>query len=294
MFNPTWLNTFRVLIETKHFTKTAERLAMTQPGVSQHIQKLEEHYGVSLIKRMGKRFELTFKGRLVYEYAVKFFHEHEVLERSLHEDPPFEGDCRLSSPGSLGLALYPFLIRYQQQHPGIRVHYAFAPNLSIERDVLAGKSDLGFVTEKPETGELDFQLFAQEQLCLMVPAAFEFPDFEALQQLGFINHPDGKYHASLLLQPNFPDKFHSFNQLPLQGFINQISMILDPVALGLGFTVLPEYAVRRYQQRDQVRCVDLPLAVYESIYMIRKRHIELPQRYAHLIGAYQQHLELTD
>ncbi|TMN84121.1 LysR family transcriptional regulator, partial [Pseudoalteromonas phenolica] len=42
MINPTWLNTFCTLVEVNHFTQTAERLFMTQSGVSQHIKKLEQ------------------------------------------------------------------------------------------------------------------------------------------------------------------------------------------------------------------------------------------------------------
>ncbi|MRY60822.1 LysR family transcriptional regulator, partial [Parabacteroides distasonis] len=42
MINPLWLNTFKTLVEVGHFTQTAEKLYMTQPGVSQHIKKLEQ------------------------------------------------------------------------------------------------------------------------------------------------------------------------------------------------------------------------------------------------------------
>jgi DNA-binding transcriptional LysR family regulator len=45
MLNPNWLKTFVTLIDTGHFTKTAEKLFMTQPGVSQHINKLENSCG---------------------------------------------------------------------------------------------------------------------------------------------------------------------------------------------------------------------------------------------------------
>ena len=42
---------------------------MTQPGVSQHINKLETACGHALILREKKRFDLTEQGRLVYQYA---------------------------------------------------------------------------------------------------------------------------------------------------------------------------------------------------------------------------------
>ena len=48
MINVTWLRTFCTLAEVGHFTRTAERLYMTQSGVSQHIRKLEEQLDTDL------------------------------------------------------------------------------------------------------------------------------------------------------------------------------------------------------------------------------------------------------
>lgn len=48
MINTSWLRTFCTLVEVGHFTRTAERLHMTQSGVSQHIHKLEEQLGTEL------------------------------------------------------------------------------------------------------------------------------------------------------------------------------------------------------------------------------------------------------
>ncbi len=43
---------------------------MTQPGVSQHIKKLEQQTGTPLLQRFGKRFELTPAGETLYRYAA--------------------------------------------------------------------------------------------------------------------------------------------------------------------------------------------------------------------------------
>ncbi len=42
------LNTFLTLCELKNYTKTAKKLFITQPAVSQQIKYLEEYYGVKL------------------------------------------------------------------------------------------------------------------------------------------------------------------------------------------------------------------------------------------------------
>ena len=67
MLNATWLDTFTTLCETGHFTRAAERLNMTQPGVSQHLRKLEAQLGQSLIAREGKSFTLTAAGEAVFQ-----------------------------------------------------------------------------------------------------------------------------------------------------------------------------------------------------------------------------------
>ena len=71
MINELWLQTFSTLVEQKHFTKTSEILHMTQPGVSQHIKKLEESLGHLLLRRSGKSFELTREGEILYQFALK-------------------------------------------------------------------------------------------------------------------------------------------------------------------------------------------------------------------------------
>lgn len=62
MLNATWIETFTVLAEEGHFTRAAQRLNMTQPGVSQHLRKLERQVGHPLIAQDGKSFTLTEAG----------------------------------------------------------------------------------------------------------------------------------------------------------------------------------------------------------------------------------------
>jgi len=71
MINQQWLHTFITLVEVGHFTQTAEKLYMTQPGVSQHIKKIEEQVGVPLLNRQGKKFELTRAGETLYQFGCK-------------------------------------------------------------------------------------------------------------------------------------------------------------------------------------------------------------------------------
>lgn len=56
------LHIFLTAAETLSFTRTAQRLHLTQPSVSQHIQALERHFGCQLFVRNGRNLELTEAG----------------------------------------------------------------------------------------------------------------------------------------------------------------------------------------------------------------------------------------
>jgi len=56
--------------EARSFGKAAERLGMTQSGVSKAIAKLESRLGVRLVHRTSRAVELTDEGRALYDRAV--------------------------------------------------------------------------------------------------------------------------------------------------------------------------------------------------------------------------------
>ena len=288
MFNAQYFRTYMMLVETGSFTQTARKLDMTQPGVSQHVRKLEEYLGRSLLNRHGRRFSLTDPGRRAYDYAVKLFAEHEHFRHSLDDDSPDSGECRIASPGSVGLMFYPFLLGYQQMHPGLTVNYSFAFNHEIAHDVVAGRYDVGIVTEISKQPDLTFEAWHQEPLCLVVPADFTGTTLSELLALGFVNYNDGNTNASLLLRSNFGSEFRSMSHFPRQGFTNEVGQVLDAVARGLGFTVVSRPVLETSPWQRQVKEMTLAQPVYETLHLVSRTDVELPKRYRQLLESFRQ------
>lgn len=289
MINLTWLQTFCTLIETGHFTRTAEKLVMTQPGVTQHIQKLEQSLGHALIRREGKSFRLTEAGEKVYHQGLVSLSQLREMEESLNIDSPFIGRCRIASPGSLGLKLYPQLLNWQKEHPGLQIDFTIAPNDSIERELEEQKLDIGLITRATKSPGLVCRPLATEHLRLVTSSNVENVDWPTLVELGYINHPDGAHHATLLLGANYPE-FSRFDQLPHRGFSNQINMILEPVSRGLGFTVLPAHAVDAFPRQQEIRCHKMATPVSETIYLAQPKWEILPKRLKTVVELITQEL----
>jgi LysR family transcriptional regulator, transcriptional activator of the cysJI operon len=266
MINPDWLRSFCTLVEVGHFTRTAERLHMTQSGVSQHLRKLEERLGVPLLLREGKQFTLSDAGERLYREAREIVLALSELEHQVKDDPAFEGEVRVMSPGSVGLKLYPRLLEIQRKHPALTIDYRFAPNTDVEQAIKASRIDIGLMTRPSALSEVSYQAIAQEQLLLVTPTQANEPSWAHLLELGFIDHPDGAHHAHLLLSANYPEFQHTsrFNK---KGFSNQIDLILEPVSKGLGFTVLPTHAVEAFRSPQLIRAHRLANPVNETLYL---------------------------
>lgn len=284
MINPVWLRSFCTLVEVGHFTRTAENLYMTQSGVSQHIHKLEAYLGQPLLIREGKRFTLTTAGDRLYQEGHKLILSLSDLEQQVALDPTHEGIVRVASPGSVGLKLYPHLLNLQKRYPKLVVEYRFAPNSDIEKLIAEHKVDVGIMTCLSTLNEVSLKPIAEETLLLLTPRNIKEPSWDQLLALGFIDHPDGAYHAGQLLSVNFPE-FQSSNQFKRSGFSNQINLILEPVSMGLGFTVLPRHAVGAFKDNDKVNVHPLKHNVSETLYVGMHRHKFTPNRVKTIITA---------
>ena len=277
MINPILLKTFCTLVNVGHFTKTAETLFMTQSGVSQHIKKLEKQLDSQLLIREGKTFSLTAAGYQLHQKGLELLRSSDELEALIKQDEAYAGIVKIASPGSVGLKLYPQLLDLQQCHPELVIDYRFAPNKAIQQELADRTLDLALITELTNNSSLLSEKVAEDPLVLITSNKVDSTDWKTLLELGFISHPDAEHHSRQLLSMNYPE-FEHVEQFCCKGFSNQISLILEPVSRGLGFTVLPLYAAKAYQPQTSIKIHKLKTSVSENLYLCNNRHTIMTNR----------------
>ncbi|UWQ97417.1 LysR family transcriptional regulator [Rhodobacteraceae bacterium M385] len=269
MLNSTWLETFTTLCETGHFTRTAERLNMTQPGVSQHLRKLEQQVGQGLISRQGRSFTMTPAGEAVFALGRARRAEESALREAIATDDPNTGPVNIACSGSFAMLLYPLLLPWMESAPDLSLHLHAAPQADIRAGVLEGRYDLGIFAADPDHPRLDARFLGREELCLVLPA--DSPkgpvSFDDLQSRGFIAHPDGFAYADDLLKMNFPEAYAGADRLRLRGSVNQIGQIPAPVAQGIGYTLLPRSGVEAFAGKADLRISPLPHRHWHELWL---------------------------
>jgi len=279
MLNALWLNSFVTLCETGHFTRAAARLNMTQPGLSQHIQKLEAQLGKPLLSRDGKSFIPTPAGEALLALGRRRRAEEQALLQSLEADDPGAGPLRIACSGSLALLLYPRLVALMQAAPRLTLHLEAAPQPRILDGLVAGDFDLGITEAAPDHPRLTGTECGEDALCLLLPKDHPTPRrFADLARLGFVSHPDGPAYADALLGRNFPEDYPGADRLRRACSINQIGQIPLAVAEGLGYTILPRSGLAGFAGRDRLHLAELPKPHRHALWLLHRKHRVLPAR----------------
>jgi DNA-binding transcriptional LysR family regulator len=276
MINPQWLRSFVTVAELGNFTRTAERLGLTQAAVSQHVKYLEDAFGPLLI-RQSRKVELTPAGVALLDYGSDVERASRALDARLSGADEHRGEISLVTPGSIGLAVYPLLLDYQREHSGLTIRHRFAPDSEVLDAVLNNRYEMGLVTLKPDDPRLSAERFMDEPLELILPAGAHYKGWETLMELGFIDHPDGVGMATRLLSRRYPGR-PGVREFPLRGFSNQVGLILEPVSRGLGFTVLPRFARQAFHEQSAIHVIECGSPVIDTLWLIHRAEWPLAVR----------------
>ena len=129
-------------------TAASKSLSLSQPAVSQQISALEKQLSVSLFKRNGRGIALTSEGSLLYEYVKRGYEEIIQGEKRLSQLLHLEaGEVRVgASDMTLRFFLLPYLEKFHQLYPGIKVTVTNGPTPETLRYLEDDRIDFGVVS----------------------------------------------------------------------------------------------------------------------------------------------------
>src|SRR5262245_29064900 len=115
------LRYFLAVAEAAHFTQAAKALHVSQPTLSQQVQRLEEQLGVPLFDRVARGARLTAAGELLLPHARRVMRELADAQAALGELHGLRrGTLRVGMMQTVnGCAIPEIVARFGAEHPGI-------------------------------------------------------------------------------------------------------------------------------------------------------------------------------
>ena len=161
---------FLALSETLNFTRAADKIFITQQGISEHIKKLEEDYGTTLVIRKPK-VQLTPAGEVLRDMLLR----QEAMDRDVRQtiSEINSGDAGEVSIGISVSRVRAFaadiIIRYHIAHPHVKIHLYSDITMKLESMLLDNKLDGIIAVNAVPHRNLQKELLFQDPVYLAVP-----------------------------------------------------------------------------------------------------------------------------
>jgi DNA-binding transcriptional LysR family regulator len=240
----------------RSFSRAAEALGMATSSLSRRISELERRIGLRLLNRTTRRIELTPAGTLYYERSRRIVDEARIAHEQLAaegEDP--RGTLRVTMPADFGLAfLAPLLDEFARRYPGISFDFDLSPGTV---DLVSGSVDVAIRTGAlPDTGLIARRIANVSRHLYAAPAYLAKagepagPSDLTRHECVHIASP-GRAATWTLIRGKKKVEVTVGGRFAC----NNVGMIRELAALGLGIAMLPERIVRSEVAAGRLRRV---------------------------------------
>jgi len=266
---------FYEVVKLRSFSKAADVLFMTQPGVSNHVAQLEAQTGRALLKREKGKFQLTQEGRIVFKYAEKIeslAKELEQMIKGLQQN--LKPLLRIGSPPVYSRIVMPYILSsFQKVYPEIMIRLDVGGSGEMVSSVLSMQNDIVVVANTRASKKLYVMPFIKEDLILITaknhPLAGKGPlSLKEVEAYPFIMREEGSGTRKAVLSA-----FQSMDINP-PGIIEVKSteFIKEWVSQGKGVSVLVKRAVASEElQSLSVIPLKEPLSMEISVCFLKAR-----------------------
>lgn len=177
---------FTAVAEELHFRKAAERLFISQPGLSRQIKQMEEILDAQLFIRSKKKVSLTPAGEYL-KGEIQFILNHlELTQKQLKLiNQGSSGELRIGFLGSAMQHVVPkLLVRLRDMYPNIKTSLDELSNHAQVDAVLKDKLDLGFVRLARVPKELNIKPVFEDTFSVVLPKnhGLNQKSFKGMQQ----------------------------------------------------------------------------------------------------------------
>lgn len=240
------LATFIHVADLGSFTAAADKVGLTQPAVSLQIKLLEQRLGVRLVERIGRRAQPTTAGLDLLSYARRMTQESIAAEEAMipHRDGA-AGRVRIGSGATASIHLLPLAIaRAMKRMPGLEITVRIGNADDILRDLESNLLDLAIAALPAHGRPFEIEPFYEEEMLAVAHKDSDMPS----------QGPDAAFLCDkpLLLYEGGNTRRCIDDWMRAAGLqakptmeFGSVEAIKELVAAGLGWSILPELALKR-------------------------------------------------
>ncbi|MEU1874104.1 DNA-binding transcriptional LysR family regulator [Streptomyces ambofaciens] len=267
------LQHFVAVAEDQHFTRAAERLLVSQSGLSASIRALERELRAPLFVRTTRRVTLTEAGRALLGEAQRIL----AQVRSAHEavaavQGVLRGTLSLGAEQCIaGVPVAGLLAAFRRRHPDVEIRLRQAGSGELAEEVAAGRLDLAFAYRtQADTDQLRSVSLAGEPMTVLC-----HPDHRLAADGAVLTPHDLADEVFVDFHPDWGPRrvtdavFATAGvrrTVPLE--VNDVHGLLDLIDENLGIAVVPRHFRHKRAALTSLPLKDTAGTEYETIALL--------------------------
>ncbi|MFE0329695.1 LysR family transcriptional regulator [Streptomyces sp. NPDC058960] len=240
------LQHFVAVAEDQHFTRAAERLMVSQSGLSASIRALERELRAPLFVRTTRRVTLTEAGRALLGEAERIL----AQVRAAHEavaavQGVLRGTLALGTEQCIpGVHVAGLLAAFRRRHPDVEIRLRQAGSGALAEEVAAGRLDLAFAYRtQADTDQLRSMSLTSESMTVLC-----HPDHRLASRGAVLTPEDLGGEVFVDFHPDWGPRRTTDAAFSAAGVrrtvaleVNDVHSLLDLVDENLGVAVVPRH-----------------------------------------------------
>lgn len=269
---------FCSVAEYGNFSRASEHLFISQPAISKSIANLEKQLGVRLFTRNSRGVSLTPQGEHLYQHVSRALGEIASAEDTIRRSAQVGGGTlRIGVSTTLcKYILIPYLQKFIQEYPHIRISVFCQPTDQTLSQVADGSIDLGLVGESRRIAGLSY--FP----CKKVHDAFVATE-SYLEHLSLLDIPPEEYltRGSVMLldrdniSRQYIDEYLLTNQITFEDTleISSMDLLIDLARIGIGIACVIADFIEKDLADGMLLSLPLPVPIAPRlISFVKKEH----------------------
>ncbi|MFE9172133.1 LysR family transcriptional regulator [Streptomyces kebangsaanensis] len=267
------LQHFVAVAEDQHFTRAAERLMVSQSGLSASIRSLERELRAPLFVRTTRRVTLTEAGRALLGEAERIL----AQVRAAHEavaavQGVLRGTLSLGTEQCIaGVHVAGLLAAFRQLHPDVEIRLRQAGSGALAEEVAAGRLDLAFAYRtRADTDQLRSVSLTSEPMTVLCHPGHRFAASGAVLAPQDV---DGEVFVDF--HPDWGPRRTTDAAFAAAGVrrtvaleVNDVHGLLDLVGENLGIAVVPRHFRHKRPSLTALPLKDVAGTEYETVALL--------------------------
>ena len=298
--NFNFLQTFVTVIEFNSISKAAKTLNITQPAVSKQISALEDHFGIKLLERLGRRMVPTEAGNKLNHHAQVILKNLQQAEEEMSElISEVRGNLVIGASTIPGQYILPKIIGlFKKEYTQIKTVLEITDSGKVIQKLLEHEIHLGAVGTQVLHEKIASVKLADDELVLITPIEHHFATRQTVSAIELAGEQMVWRESDSGTRQEVEEKLASagldINNLIITAEFGSTESIIGAVEAGIGISFVSHWAVQKNVDRKSFAVLRLEDVVLDRIlYVIypKRKHFN---RTAETFINFLRHLDNKD